>query len=87
MIFNYITKADLKSATGVDTSKFTKKVDSAILKYNIYKWNIDKLEKVPTGLNSSKSKVDKLDINELVPAPVGSSKLSDVVKNDFIKKD
>ena len=29
---NYATKADLKNATGVDTSKFAKKVDLANLK-------------------------------------------------------
>ena len=29
---NYAPKADLKSATGVDTSKFTKKVELANLK-------------------------------------------------------
>ena len=34
-----------------------------------------------------KSKVDKLDIEKLVPVPVDISKLSDVVKNDVIKKD
>ena len=34
-----------------------------------------------------KSKVDKLDVNKLLPVPVDLSKLSDVVKNDVIKKD
>ena len=34
-----------------------------------------------------KSKVDKLDVDKLVPVPVDLSKLSDVVKNDVIKKD
>ena len=34
-----------------------------------------------------KSKVDKLDVDKLIPAPVDLSKLSDVVKNDFVKKD
>ena len=34
-----------------------------------------------------KIKVDKLDINKLVPVPVDLSKLSDVVKNDVLKKD
>ena len=32
---NYATKADLKNATGVDTSKFGKKVDLANLKSQI----------------------------------------------------
>ena len=34
-----------------------------------------------------KSKVDKLDVNKLLPVPVDLIKLSDVVKNDVIKKD
>ena len=34
-----------------------------------------------------KSKVDKLDADKLVPVPVELSKVSDVVKNDVVKKD
>ena len=34
-----------------------------------------------------KSKVEKLDLDKLVPVPVDLSKLSDVVKNDVVKKD
>ena len=34
-----------------------------------------------------KSKVDRLDVDKLLPVPVGLSKLSDVVKNDVVKKD
>ena len=33
-----------------------------------------------------KCKVDKLDADKLVPAPVNLSKLSNVVKNDVVKK-
>ena len=33
-----------------------------------------------------KSKVDKLDIGKLVSVPVDLSKLSDVVKNNVVKK-
>ena len=33
-----------------------------------------------------KSKVDKLDVDKVVTAPVDLSKLSDVVKNDVVKK-
>ena len=39
---NYATKADLKNATGVDTSKFAKKVDLASLKFNVDKLDIDR---------------------------------------------
>ena len=40
-----------------------------------------------TNLASLKTEVDKLDIDQLVPVPVDLSKLSDVVKNDVVKKD
>ena len=43
---NYVTKSDLKNGTGVDTSKFTKKVDLANLKSNVDKLDIDKLKNV-----------------------------------------
>ena len=39
-----------------------------------------------SNLASLKTKVDKLDIDKLVPISVDLSKLSDVVKNDVIKK-
>ena len=42
---------------------------------------------MPSGLSSLKSKVDKLDVDKLVPAPVDLSKLSDVLKNDVVEKD
>ena len=39
-----------------------------------------------TNLANLKTEVDKLDINNLAPVPVDLSKLSDVVKNDVVKK-
>ena len=39
-----------------------------------------------TNLASLKTEVDKLDIDKLVLAPVDFSKLSDLVKNDVVKK-
>ena len=83
---NYATKADLKNATGVDTSKFAKKVDLASLKSNVDKLDIDKLKNVPTNLSNLKSKVDKLDIGKLETTPVHLSKLSNVVKSDVVKE-
>ena len=56
---NYATEADSKNATVVDTSKFAKKFI-----------DIDKLKNVQSSLNNLKSKVDKLDIDKLVPFPV-----------------
>ena len=51
---NYATKADFKNATGVDTSKFAKKVDLASLKSNVDKLGIDKLKSAPIKLNNFK---------------------------------
>ena len=39
-----------------------------------------------SDLASSKTEVDKLDVDKLVPVPVDLSKLSDVVKSDVVKK-
>ena len=56
---NYATKAaDLKNATGVDTSKFAKKVDLANLKSDIDELDIDQLKNVPTNLSNLKSKTN-----------------------------
>ena len=86
---NYATKSDLKNATGVDTSDTSdcaKKDDLASLKSDVDKLDTDNLEKVPNDLNSLKSKVDKLDVDKLVPVPVDLGKLSDVIKNNVVKK-
>ena len=39
-----------------------------------------------TNLASLKNEVDKIDIDKLAPVPGYLSKLSDVVKNDVVKK-
>ena len=44
------------------------------------------MEKVPSGLSSLKSNVDKIDVDKLVSVPKNLSKLSDVVKNEVVKK-
>ena len=67
---NHGTKPDLKKVTGADKSKFAIKVDLAHL----------------TNLSNLKSKVDKLDADKSVAVPVDLSKVSDVVKNDVVKK-
>ena len=48
---NYATKADLKNATGVDTSKLARKIDLASLKSDVGKLDIDKLKIVPANLS------------------------------------
>ena len=44
------------------------------------------MKNVPTNLSNLKSNVDKLDVDKLDPVPVDLSKLSDVVKTNFLKK-
>ena len=83
---NYAIVVDLKNTTGVDTSKFAKKVGSANLKPDAGKLDIDKLKNAPSNLSSLKSKVDKLGVDKLVAVPVDLSKLSNVVKN-VVRKD
>ena len=45
------------------------------------------MKKVPTNVSNLKSKVDKVDVDKLVPVPAALSKLSDELKNDVVKKD
>ena len=50
-------------------------------------WHVDTSSfALKSILASLKTKVDKLDIDKLVPVPVDLSKLSDLVKNDVVKK-
>ena len=39
-----------------------------------------------TNLTTLKTEVDKLDISKLTPVPNGLAKLSNIVKNDLVKK-
>ena len=68
-------------------SKVAKKIDVANLKYNVDKLDIDKLKNVPTNASNLQTKVHKLDVDKLVPVSVNLNKLSDIVKDDVVKKD
>ena len=83
----YWTKADLKNTTGVDTSKVAKKFDPGCLKFNVHKLDIDKLKSVTSNWSNLKSEVDKPHVNKLVADPVDLIKVSNVVKNDVVKRD
>ena len=48
--------------------------------------DIDKLKSLPNNLSILKTKVDKLDIDKLLPLPADLCKLSNVVKNEVLKK-
>ena len=83
---NYARKADLKNETVVDTSKFAKNVGLANLESNVDKLDLDKLKNVPSGWSSLKSNLDIWDVDKLVTVLVDLGKLSDIVKNDVVKK-
>ena len=75
-----------KNAAGVDTSDFAKKTDLTSLKSDMDKLDIDKLENLPSNLNSLKCIVGKLHVDKLVPFSVDLYELSDIAKNDVVKK-
>ena len=64
---NYAAKSDLKNATGVDASQFSKKDDLASLKLNTDDLHIDKLKTVPVDLsklsNAVNNHVLKIDVH------------------------
>ena len=55
-------------------------------KSKVGKLHVDKLQNVPSNLSNWKSKVEKLDIGKLETTPVNLNKISNVVKNDVVKK-
>ena len=83
---NYATKTDIKNISPVDTSSFALKSNLASLKTEVDKLDIDELKILPKNLRILKSKIDELDNDKLVPVPVNLSKLSNVIKNEVVKK-
>ena len=65
---------------------FAKKARLANLNSNADKLNIDKLKNIPSGLRKLKSKIDKLVIGKSETTPVDLNEVSNVVKNDVVKK-
>ena len=79
----------------IDLSNYATKVDTENISHVSYatKTDIENISHVDasifaskTNLSSLKTEVDKLDIDKLVPIPNDLSKLSNVVKNDVVKK-
>ena len=64
-MFNYETKAYLKTATGIDTSKLAAKSDLATLKAEVEKLDINKLVYVSVDL----SKLDHVLKDDVVKKP------------------
>ena len=53
---------------------------------NLKKLDIDKPVHVPSGLDSSKTKTDYLDVDKLKPVLVDFKKLSHIADKDIVKK-
>ena len=83
---DYTTKTDIKNISHVDTSSFALKSNLASLKTKVDKLDIDKSKSLRNNLRNLKSKVDELDIDRFTPVPVVLSKLSNVVKNEVVKR-
>ena len=65
----------------VDLSNYATKSDIKNISH-VDTWSFS----LKTDLANLKTEVDKLDIEKLVPVPVGLIKLSDVAKNDVVQK-
>ena len=72
---NYVTKKELKDATGIDTSNSTDKKDFGVLKADLDKIDISKLLCVPTHLDNLKLKVDGLGVAKLKPILIDLKKI------------
>ena len=82
---SYATKADLKNATGVDTSKLADKSDLASLKAEVDKIDVDKLKTVPVDL----SKLRNLVKNEVFKKTVYDklvTKVNNIDNSKFVLK-
>ena len=83
---NHTTKADIENINHIDISSFTLKTNLASLKTDVDKLDIDKLKILPNNLSKIKTEVDKLDTGILATVPVYLSKLTNVVKDEVVKK-
>ena len=81
---NYATKTDIKNISHVDTSSFALRTNSANLKTEVDKLDIDKLALIPAGLsklsNVVKNVVKKTVYNKLV------AKVDNIDTRDFVLK-
>ena len=69
-MLNYATKTDFKNFSGIYLSSFAKKVHLAGLKPHVEQSDVAKSKNIPTNLSNLKSKVDKLDVDKLLPVAV-----------------
>ena len=71
---NYVTKTDLKNITHIDVSSFASKTNSAALKTEVDKIDIDKLKTVPVDLAKLTNTVE----NDLVKKTVYNTKVTSI---------
>ena len=83
--FKYATKAGLKKATGIDTSKLAAKSDLASLKAEIDKLDIDELVPVPVDL-SKLSDVLKKDVVKKIVYDKLVAKVNSIDTKGFVFK-
>ena len=82
---NYATKADLKTVTHFDTSRFALKTNLASIKTEVDKLNIDKLALVFVDLNKLSVVVENDVINKAVYDKLGT-KVNNIDTSDFVLK-
>ena len=82
----YAKKSDFKIVAGVDKSQCARKDNLGNLKLEVDKLFNDKLEKVTGCLSSLKDKMNKSDVDKLVPVLTDLSKQSNIVKYEVVKK-
>ena len=80
---NYATKADLKNATGVDTSELAAKSDLASLKAEIDKIDVYKLKTVPIDLSKLSNVVNNDAVNKAVYGKL-VTKANNIITSRFV---
>ena len=82
---NYVTKADIKNITHVDTSDFALKTNLANLKTEVDKLNIDKFATAPVDL-SKLSNVVKIEVVKKTEYDKLVTKVNNINTSDFVVK-
>ena len=82
---NYATKKELNDATGVDRFNLSAKRNFIVLKVEVYKLDINKLDNIPVSLNNLQTKVDYLVAVKLKTVPLDLNIFSDAVSKKVVK--
>ena len=84
-LFSYATKADLKDATGIDTSNLALKSNLASLKTEVDKLDTDKLVSIPVYI-SKLSDVVKNDVVKKTVYKKLVTKINSIYTSEFFQK-